>query len=732
MNCRQTQLFEKQKEMYQSLTEHQLKIIDEYLADDMKKLKKICDPLIFYKGTPEIYHEDLYGVATDVLIESLDSFDPSKKCSFKTFFIGNVKRAFYDWTRDNTRLCRCNIQTDAEGKIVRDKDGNVIIIPSIPFDEPAEDGTDLREKIASDFSVEDNLSEEIGFSSDDRVELFLGKLGKTQREILKLLMEGYGSLEVKEKLKITDSEYNSAMAEVRKSKHLSLFNKKSGDRKVEKYGMVAENVLAVMEIDTTDSYRMDKKTMLSLLIEKSEGEIDCNYISQRAPFQWDAAQVNKFFTRILNNQPIPEIIICETKENGDKVAYLIDGLQRLSYAEWFKENRIKIGAKGAEFSTIKYRDYVMKEDGSKEIDDKGRAKYEIKTFDVVGKYYRDLPEFLQRRFDDFNVNVTTFFNCTEEMIDYHIRNYNNHCGMTKSQYGITNVNNFTSRNIKLISEEHDFFKDIIQCTLKNRVKGTLEEIVARSLVTLNFPDDWKRDVMDILTVVNENVKDEHYKYFRSLLDRLYAAGCDSIKNMFTSTNAHVWFMVFSKFMKLGFDDSEFIKFMERFQESMKSYKNEDVSGFVNANTYEVFTRKNTKDKSTVQDKISAAYKLMLEFLHIDKNEKLEIEEIVSTYDFVSENVSKDIDPEDVEVYELSLEDYTVEIDEDAKQVVDRQIQAFVALVAYAFGKEVDDAIPGWLVKYMDKNVTYSQNQKENYLHMKEDFENYLVKKGAAA
>lgn len=719
------QFLDKQKEIYSSFTDEQLEIVNEYCGDNMKRLKRIC-----YKrirdicGDSNMDEDDLFSIAMDVLIKSVKTYDESQG-SLDAFLYNNIYKKSDTYIRDTKyRSKRSNIQ--------KDKDGKITYIPNVPLDAPTEDGTDIKEKVASDFNIENNLSEEIGFSSDDRVELFLEKLGKTQREILKLLMEGYSSLEVKEKLKITDGEYSSAMAEVRKSKHLSLFNKKSGDRKVEKYSMVAENVLAVMEIDTTDSYRMDKKTMLSLLIEKSEGEIDCNYISQRAPFQWDTAQVNKFFTRILNNQPIPEIIICETKEDGDKVAYLIDGLQRLSYAEWFKENRIKIGAKGAEFSTIKYRDYVIKEDGSKEIDDKGRAKYEIKTFDVVGKYYRDLPEFLQRRFDEFNINVTTFFNCTEEMIDYHIRNYNNHCGMTKSQYGITNVNNFTSRNIKLISEEHDFFKDIVKCTSKNRVKGALEEIVSRSLVTLNFQDDWKKDVMDVLAVVNENAKDEHYKYFRALLDRLYAAGCDSIKNMFTATNAHVWFMVFSKFMKLGVDDSEFIKFMERFQDSMESYKDKEVSDFIDANTYEVFTRRNTRDKTTVQDKINVAYELMLDFLHINKDEITETEDLASTYDFVRENVGVDINPDDVELYELSLEDYTVEIDENKKQIVDKHIQSFVALVAYAFQKEMDREIPDWLVDYTHREKTYLQNQKENYLHMKEDFENYLVKKGAAA
>ena len=142
--------------------------------------------------------------------------------------------------------------------------------------------------------------------------------------------------------------------------------------------------------------------------------------------------------------------------------------------------------------------------------------------------------------------------------------------MTKSQYGITNVSNFTSRNIKLISEEHDFFKDIIKCTTNNRTKGVLEEVVARSVMALNFISDWKQDLLNVLVFIDENANDKHYTKFKELLDRLYKAGCTSIKDMFTTTNAHIWFVLYDKFTKLGIDDSEFIKFMEKFNESMKA------------------------------------------------------------------------------------------------------------------------------------------------------------------
>lgn len=607
-------------------TPKQQQLIEEYCANDMRKLKRICYPKIRKAcGDSNMDEDDMYSISMDVLMKGVKMYNESLG-GFDNLLSSCIQRKINTYIRDTKyRLKRSNVQKDDKG--------NSVYIPNISLDIPAEDGIDLCERVASNFNIEDNLSEEFELSSDERVEEFLKKLGNVQRNILELLMQGYSPLEVKKCLQITDREYSSAMSEIRKNKYLSLFNKKSREsreRKAEIDGMEGTTVLEVIEIDTTDSYRMDKYSLLSLLDKKSEGEIDCNYISQRAPFQWNAMKINKFFTRILNNQPIPEIIICETKEHGDKVAYLIDGLQRLSYAEWFKENRIKIGRRGSEFPSIKYRNYILDENGNKIIDEKGRAKYEIKTFNVVGKYYRDLPEFLQKRFENFNVNVTTFFNCTEEMIGYHIRNYNNHCAMTKSQYGITNVSNFTSKNIKLISEEHDFFKDIMSCTSKNKVKGILEEVVARSIVTLNFLSDWKKEVLDTLLLVNEKATDEHYKSFRQLLDKLYLANCETVKTMFTTTNAHIWFAVFNKFTSLGVDDEQFIKFMKKFQNSLEVCKNQGVSDFIDFDTYKVFMKKNTKDKSTVQEKIDALYKMMINFLHIDieeipRDESIELE-----------------------------------------------------------------------------------------------------------
>jgi len=206
-------------------------------------------------------------------------------------------------------------------------------------------------------------------------------------------------------LNISDKKFNEYMESIRENKNILSLNGKDSKKKykeMEDLEMIENKdmtVKDVMELDTTDSYRMDKNTLGSLLDdmedELSSTYINCNYITQRQPFLWKEEQINKYYSRILNNQPIPEIVICEQIVNGEKISYLIDGLQRLSYAKVFRKNLIPIKAKGTEFANVKYKKRV--------VDENGNVKTVEAVFNIIGKYYKDLPEFLQKRFNNFNI-----------------------------------------------------------------------------------------------------------------------------------------------------------------------------------------------------------------------------------------------------------------------------------------------------------------------------------------
>ena len=141
---------------YSMMTEEQLALISEYCENDMKKLKPICHFVWGKKGIPTCFHDDLYDDAMNVLSESVSTFNPNGNASFKTYLTNNLYKSYGQWYRDTfLRSKRNNLALDKNGNIKRDEKDNPIIIKNVSFDAPAEDGIDLCERVASDFSVED-------------------------------------------------------------------------------------------------------------------------------------------------------------------------------------------------------------------------------------------------------------------------------------------------------------------------------------------------------------------------------------------------------------------------------------------------------------------------------------------------------------------------------------------------------------------------------------------------
>ena len=703
---------------YSEMTEEQISIINEYCENDMKKLKQICYAVWGKKGLPTCYHDDLYDDAMNVLSESVITFNPDGKASFKTYLMNNIRMSYGQWYRDNfLRAKRNNLELDEKGNIKKDENENPIIIPNISFDAPVEDGIDLCEKVASDFNIENES--DIDFESDDKVELFMNSLSNTQRKILELKMMNYSIDEIKQKLNISDVEYNAAMKSIKMNENLSLFSKNINDCNYKEETKMER----VMEINEADNYRMDKRSMFSLLEDKKSGDINCKYILQRKPFQWTQEERNRYICRILSNLPIPEIILCEQNIKGLMIDHLIDGLQRLSYAEAFKENRFKVGTNGAERHLIKYRDFLVDENGDRILDEDGIPVYEEKICDVVGKHYKDLPDELKKRFNNFNVNVTKFFNCTDEQIADHIRDYNNHASMNNEQLGITKISADTARNIKTIAEKNTFFKNCGKYTDSNKVKGTIERIVAESIMLLFHKDEWKPKLDKAYQYIDENVTDEEFCELNSDLNRLeIALGEDNkdLMDMFTPTNTPMWLAVFHDFITYDIEDSKFISFL-------KAYKNGLNEKEIDGVSMKDFKDMQTKKKTTIVGKIELLIKLMKDYLHIENKE-----ENLSTEEFISKvvDVPVEIVNEEIDVYEEDLKGLkNVAIRDGSKLLEVANNLSLLAMVAYSYKNDVD--LDDWLEEYASKHNTYNPNQKNNFLNMVDDFKQYRKRMAVA-
>lgn len=724
------------REKLNNLSSQQLEWINEYCVNDMSKLKKISYNAFFRYGIPAHEHDELYDDAINVLMESVINFDSSQGASFKTYLINNIKKSVIDWYRDNYQRCkRKNLLTDKNGKIVKvDKNGNVtdddkgkpVIIPDTSFDAPTEEDNDLVEKIASDFNVEDKS--EFDFSADEKVDNFIDSLPKIQKNILLMRMENVPADNIKQKLNISDREYSSAMKSIKINKGLSVFSKNKNDGN---YDVEVNNMEdRIIEISESENYRTDKYSMYSLLQDKKNGDVNCNYILQREPFQWTTEEANRYFCRILSNLPIPEIILCEQKKKGLTISHLIDGLQRLSYAEAFKENRIKIGSAGAERHLIQYRDYVLDDNGNRVLDEDGLPEYEMKIFDVIGKYYKDLPDELKKRFNNFNINVTKFFDCTDEQIADHIRDYNNHASMNKEQGGFLNVSAQTAGYIKNISQKNTFFKNCGKFTDNNVIKGKLERVVAESIMLMFFRDSWKAKLDTIYKYVDENATEQQFLKLNSHFNRLeLALGEDNkdLKLLLTPTTMPMWIAVFDKFTTYNMDDSNFVDFLNAYNTELKD---KEIDGVSMAD----FKDQQTKKKATITGKIDLLVKLMNEFLHIDitetsstevennnTEENAEDNTEESVLSFVQENTNPNVTDEDINLYTDMVED-CVKIDDPVYKECG---MALVALMAYACQNDKDQDFERWIENYRNKSE-FSPSQKVNYTYMKRSFDNFVA------
>jgi len=186
-------------------------------------------------------------------------------------------------------------------------------------------------------------------------------------------------------------------------------------------------------------------------------------------FCWDNNAVNELVVTVLTDDYIPPIILGE-EELGDGVVqqYIVDGMQRSSSLILFRYGNYKITT-AIENSVVEYQEKKI-ENGQVCRDDDGNVIWESKEFDIKKKTYDELPKALQRKFDDYQIEIAIHQDCTMEMISKLVRRYNNHKSMNAVQKAFTYIDNY-ARKIRNIVEL-DFFKDCGDFPEVERAKGT--------------------------------------------------------------------------------------------------------------------------------------------------------------------------------------------------------------------------------------------------------------------
>nr|DAQ83052.1 MAG TPA: Protein of unknown function DUF262 [Caudoviricetes sp.] len=498
-----------------------------------------------------------------------------------------------------------------------------------------------------------------------------------------------------------------------------------------------------------DKVKKDQMMLGTLLNQFKRGQINKNHPLQRKPDQWTDEAKSGLAATIIKGEDIDSIKICEQIVSSTEfILWLIDGLQRLTVLESFKNNAFEI-KKSLEMPIMYYQG----------VDENGKVG--VIKYDLRGKKYKDLPDELKEKFDSYAVDIVKHLDCTDEEIAYHIARYNRQTSMNVNQKNILAAWKIAPE-IKNLTNNR-FFKDCGNYNPKEDTKEVFNRIVCESIMTMFHLDNWKK-AKQMSIYLNDNATKEEFDTFESELNRLYKIiDQDTVGQLFNAKNSFIWFAAFHKFTEFGIEDIRFTDFLEEFQRTLHSktfaeYENESFD------TYD--GNKGTKDKKVVNAKLDMIEQLMKEYLHItdateDKNETIcnkeeshsetdeessEVENknenvLIKTennkvanedmleqntgspdvLDFVKTTVGDDIEIEDIEEYQEFVDAY-VRIDSTLYQ---NCTAALIALTAYAYRLDKDEEFAEWLERYQRNKREFAPSQIVNYKYMKRDLDNFL-------
>ncbi len=450
--------------------------------------------------------------------------------------------------------------------------------------------------------------------------------------------------------------------------------------------------------------RPRKKTYtLDMYLKKnSRGEID-NKADVQRNFVWTNEQINELIATVLTDDYIPPIILGE--EENSKL-HIVDGGCRTAALRKFREMNYKVTS-AIENSLIFYKKKVKDEDGN--------VTYEDAVFDIKNKTYGKLPEELQDKFDEYQIETVIHENCNSHKISKYIKRYNNHVAMNTDQRAFTYLDRFAGRIRKIVDSR--FFIECNCCSEKDKIKGAVERIIIESVMCIYHFDNWKNQAKAASKYLNQNASEEEFDVFESNLHRLEDIITDDIKEIFNKKNSFVFLTLFDRFTKLGVRDCKFADFLREFNQNFrKTRRNKNGLLFD-----EIDRELSTKDKQVITDKLEMLEELMLQFLKIEKEDSAikDIEAFAAhCLGMETEDVMTDMD-----LYNDSLDallEKSVKVDSELRNKENRPSLLAMIVYSYREDKDLDD----WMEVYAKHHHTYLIDQKKNFLHMKEDFEGY--------
>jgi len=441
------------------------------------------------------------------------------------------------------------------------------------------------------------------------------------------------------------------------------------------------------------------------LNNNKDGDISNNADTQRKP-AWRTI-INGLIVTILTDDYIPPIILAE-EENSQ--LNIVDGGSRTAAFMMYRYGNYKI-SHSVENSMISYK--------KKSKDDNGNIIWENASFDIKGKTYDQLPNELKKKFNGYQIETVIHENCDKNRIATYIKRYNEHSSMNTNQKAFTYIDRFANRIRKIMDSK--FFLDCNVYSDNDNEKGVIERILVETVMCENHFEAWSKQAKKLFKYINDYGTEKEFDVLEEDIVRLGNIITEDIKDIFDKKDSFIFLTLFNRFTKLGFEDQMFAEFLRKFKSNYRSVVRNKKRFLFD----EIKQNNSTKTKQVIVDKLDMLENLMLNFLHIE-NVDSEYKDIEK---FISENLNIDVEKfrDDMGYYIDTLDKLLYDSVKDGSRLLDKQNRlSLLTMMVYSYKEEKD--LDNWMKDYAERNNTYLIDQKENFVHMKEDFENFIKDK----
>lgn len=199
-------------------------IVNFFYDNDGKEIKIICNQILhsIWNDVPYYYRDDFESLAGRLLLVCINKYDPSVG-DFRGFAYPFFQKKFISHIYSINSL-KHGGDGNWDGK-KRDENGKKVKkgvkVKTINIDDKVKEGSDstYADIVPGGKSVEEVVFEN---KKDSRLEVYINRLSRTQREIAELLANGYKPNEIQNILGLTPKQYFDNLTEMRNPENTNI------------------------------------------------------------------------------------------------------------------------------------------------------------------------------------------------------------------------------------------------------------------------------------------------------------------------------------------------------------------------------------------------------------------------------------------------------------------------------------------------------------------------------